>query len=273
MIEWVYEKNPPCDFFDVEFEAKDLLSYYGSVLVALATSALSIMTYLQTKRANSKSEEVNYLSLELQKKQMAIAEKSFQEELQRKRSDDKKDKEQDDRVRDVPKFEISILSYSSYYSNLMLKLLNVSDFPASSISSIGFDVLNKNGKKYKDSDGAIVDYVSVAQPKSRNLLKRGDSTTLTSYNYHLAIMQLLGDNYRKLGYISYDSTNKNCQDAGDFGILEYGKAKDEKGTPIFNFSVAMDISNQVPLLYEMYLGSVNDVSQLTCMIDKVIDYG
>lgn len=82
-----------------------------------------------------------------------------------------------------------------------------------------------------------------------------------------------GRNHKDRIYISYDSTNKNCQDAGDFGILEYGKAKDEKGTPIFNFSVAMDNSNQVPLMYEMYPGSVNDVSQLTCMIDKVIDYG
>lgn len=82
-----------------------------------------------------------------------------------------------------------------------------------------------------------------------------------------------GRDHKDRIYISYDSTNKNCQDAGDFGILEYGKAKDEKGTPIFNFSVAMDNSNQVPLMYEMYPGSVNDVSQLTCMIDKVIDYG
>lgn len=29
-------------------------------------------------------------------------------------------------------------------------------------------------------------------------------------------------------YISYDSTNKNCE-AGDISLIEYGKAKDDRG--------------------------------------------
>ena len=33
-----------------------------------------------------------------------------------------------------------------------------------------------------------------------------------------------GRNHREKNYISYDSTNKNCQ-AGDFALVEYGKPK------------------------------------------------
>lgn len=73
-------------------------------------------------------------------------------------------------------------------------------------------------------------------------------------------------------YISYDSTNKNCQ-AGDIDLVEFGKAKDDKGLPVFNLSIAMDKTNRVPLFYEEYPGSVTDVSQFTFMVDKVIDYG
>ena len=73
-------------------------------------------------------------------------------------------------------------------------------------------------------------------------------------------------------YISYDSTNKNCE-AGDISLIEYGKAKDDRGIPIFNVAVAFDKTNRVPLLYEEYPGSVVDVSQFTFLVDKVIDYG
>ena len=73
-------------------------------------------------------------------------------------------------------------------------------------------------------------------------------------------------------YISYDSTNKNSE-AGDIGIVEFGKAKDDKGLPVFNLSIAMDKTNRVPLFYEEYPGSVTDVSQFTFMVDKVIEYG
>jgi transposase len=78
--------------------------------------------------------------------------------------------------------------------------------------------------------------------------------------------------HRSRIYISYDSTNKNS-DAGDISIVEYGKAKDDKGLPVFNLSIAMDKTNRVPLFYEEYPGSVTDVSQFTFMVDKVIEYG
>ena len=72
-------------------------------------------------------------------------------------------------------------------------------------------------------------------------------------------------------YISYDSTNKNCQ-AGDIDIVEYGKAKADQGLPVFNLAIAYDKNNRVPLFYEEYPGSINDVSQFKYMVDKVEQY-
>lgn len=79
-------------------------------------------------------------------------------------------------------------------------------------------------------------------------------------------------NKRQKIYLSYDSTNKNCQ-AGDIDLVEYGNAKVDAGLPIFNYSVACDSANRTPLFYELYPGSLNDVSQLICMIDKAHGYG
>jgi hypothetical protein len=79
-------------------------------------------------------------------------------------------------------------------------------------------------------------------------------------------------NHRERIYISYDSTNKNCQ-AGDVDIVEFGHAKDDKGLPVFNYAVAYDKTNREPLFYEEYPGSIVDVSQLQFMLEKARSYG
>ena len=81
-----------------------------------------------------------------------------------------------------------------------------------------------------------------------------------------------GRDHREKIYISYDSTNKHCQ-AGDVGIAEYGHEKDRQNKPVFNYAVAYDRTNRLPLFYEAYPGSVNDVSQLQHMLDKAAAYG
>ena len=78
--------------------------------------------------------------------------------------------------------------------------------------------------------------------------------------------------HREKIYISYDSTNKNCQ-AGDIEMVEYGHAKEDHGLPVFNYAVAYDTNNREPLFYEKYPGSINDVSQLTFMLEKAAGYG
>jgi len=78
--------------------------------------------------------------------------------------------------------------------------------------------------------------------------------------------------HREKIYISYDSTNKNCQ-AGDVEFVEFGHAKDDQNKPILNYSIAYDKNNREPLFYEMYPGSIIDVSQLQYMLEKTEGYG
>ena len=73
-------------------------------------------------------------------------------------------------------------------------------------------------------------------------------------------------------YISYDSTNKNCQ-AGDIDFVEYGHPKEDTGTPVIHYSVAYDKNNAKPLYYEDYPGSIVDVSQLQYTLEKAGGYG
>lgn len=78
--------------------------------------------------------------------------------------------------------------------------------------------------------------------------------------------------HREKIYISYDSTNKNCQ-AGDVDFVEIGHAKDDQNKPVLNYSIAYDRNNREPLFYEMYPGSIVDVSQLQYMLEKAEGYG
>ena len=79
-------------------------------------------------------------------------------------------------------------------------------------------------------------------------------------------------NKRERIYVSYDSTNKNCE-AGDISMVEFGAAKIDTGAPVFNYAVGYDVYNSEPLVYEKYPGSINDVSQLQFMVEKVRSYG
>lgn len=79
-------------------------------------------------------------------------------------------------------------------------------------------------------------------------------------------------NRRERIYISYDSTNKNCE-AGNISMVEFGAAKVDTGLPVFNYAVGYDLNNSEPLMYEKYPGSINDVSQLQFMVEKVKGYG
>ena len=78
--------------------------------------------------------------------------------------------------------------------------------------------------------------------------------------------------HRQRIYVSYDSTNKNSQ-AGDIDLVEFGHPKEDCGLPIINVSLAYDKTNRVPLFYEEYPGSINDVSQLAYLIEKIHTFG
>ena len=78
--------------------------------------------------------------------------------------------------------------------------------------------------------------------------------------------------HREKIYISYDSTNKNCQ-AGDLRFVEFGKPKVDQGLPVFNYAIAYDTGNKEPLFYEEYPGSINDVAQFQYMVEKTYGFG
>lgn len=78
--------------------------------------------------------------------------------------------------------------------------------------------------------------------------------------------------HREKIYISYDSTNKISQ-AGDIEIVELGHAKKGLETEIFNYAIAFDRNNQLPLYYESYPGSIVDISQLQYTLKKAKGYG
>ena len=79
-------------------------------------------------------------------------------------------------------------------------------------------------------------------------------------------------NHREKIYISYDSTSKHCE-AGDLRIVEKGHSKENEETNIFNYAVAYDTQNREPLFYELYPGSINDISQFQCTVDRARGYG
>jgi len=78
--------------------------------------------------------------------------------------------------------------------------------------------------------------------------------------------------HREKIYISYDSTNKDCQ-AGDIDFVEVGHSKDDQSKPVLKYSIGYDTNNREPLFYEMYPGSIVDVSQLQYMLEKAKGYG
>lgn len=78
--------------------------------------------------------------------------------------------------------------------------------------------------------------------------------------------------HREKIYISYDSTNKKNQ-AGDIDCVEVGHSKSGISDKIFNYAVAYDTGNRVPVFYEQYPGSITDVTQLHQMIGKAQSFG
>ncbi|MEE0363310.1 MAG: hypothetical protein UD575_00380 [Oscillospiraceae bacterium] len=133
IIEKLYYAKAPFKLFEVSYEAKDILAYYGSVLSFAGATILGILTLRQNKKAQEKSDEVNRLQIEFQKKSMAMAEAQY---AQSKAA-----------TSTVPKFEISLHSYNGNYANLELCLKNVSSIFASNISFISFLIQDEDANE------------------------------------------------------------------------------------------------------------------------------
>lgn len=58
-------------------------------------------------------------------------------------------------------------------------------------------------------------------------------------------------------YVSYDSSNMNTV-AGSLTLAEYGHAKDNPDLPQVNLSIGYNQTDEVPMFYEIYPGSIID---------------
>ncbi|MBR4062173.1 MAG: hypothetical protein IKK01_03830 [Clostridia bacterium] len=152
IVDKIFYTEPPADFFYTHYEVSDILSYYASVLSLLGTAILGILTLRQNKIAQEKSEEVNRLQLELQRKSMAMAEAQYK-------------KDEDDNSL-PPKFEITLKGYSGTYCNMRLEIKNVSSIIASSISPISLVATNVDNQKIASAKELKIDARSLSSAQA-----------------------------------------------------------------------------------------------------------
>lgn len=73
-------------------------------------------------------------------------------------------------------------------------------------------------------------------------------------------------------YISYDSSNMNTV-AGNLTLAEYGHAKDDPDLPQINLSIGYNQTDNIPLFYELYPGSIIDNTECQKMVERANTYG
>lgn len=151
IVEKLYYTTAPCEFFEVEYDAKDILSYYGSVLSFIGATILGILTLRQNRKAQEKSDEVNRLQLELQRKSMAMAEALYSQNAASTKA--------------IPKFEISLYGYSGNYANLNLRIKNVSSIIASNICLISFVIQRDDDEVIFNADQSSIKQHSLPPEK------------------------------------------------------------------------------------------------------------
>ena len=155
LIDILYYINPPFEFFKVSYENKDILSYYGGALSFIGSVLLGVITIIQNKKAQDKSDEVNRLKLELQLKSMAMAEEQYKktqiiEEI-------------------APKFEIKMSVYHGTYANIKLEMKNVTSTIVSSISPLSFKALDENSSEIARAKDIKVKKPSLSSAQSTQI--------------------------------------------------------------------------------------------------------
>jgi len=192
-LNWIYYLNAPWEFFKLGYELPHLLSYYGAVLTFLGTVSLGIITVYQNYMSQQKTDEINKLTLELQKKSMAMAEQRYE-------------KEQLNEIKyNAPKLELKNRGSNGHYMNLQAELTNVSNLIVSGIKSISFTV--------SDETNAIVLTSEKVKVKETSLTP-GTSTIIQFHND-----QLKSENSLKKYKITWDF---QCED--QYGNTHYLKA-------------------------------------------------
>lgn len=160
----IYYSKVPFHFFYVGYDISNILDYYGSILTFIGTLILGIITVYQNYVSQKKTDEVNKLTLELQKKSMAMAEKSYEKEKLCETN------------KNTPKFEVRNLGYNGCYMNLYAELKNVSSIIVSGIKSVSFEVFDEFNTTVTTSDKVKSDVFS---------LSPGEKTKIEFHNSEL----------------------------------------------------------------------------------------
>lgn len=145
IINHIYYLEAPSKFFITDLNVADFVVYYASALSFLGSLILGMLTLYQNKRAQEKTDEINKLQLEMQKRSMELAERQYKQETEAL----------------IPKFNISILSYSGHYLNPRIIIKNVSSILISDLTFISSFV--------KDDQENIIRKVTEHKIKSRSL--------------------------------------------------------------------------------------------------------
>lgn len=133
ILNQIYYSETPFDLFVVGYDVSNILEYYGAVLTFIGTVSLGIITVYQNHISQEKTDEVNRLTLELQRKSMLLAEQNY-----------KSNKLQEEN-KNIPKFELRNTHSNGRYLNLGSILKNVSNIIVSGIKTISFEVLDVSG--------------------------------------------------------------------------------------------------------------------------------
>lgn len=155
IIDKIFYLTPPFDLLYVHYESSDILVYYSSIFSFLGTIILGALTLRQNKIAQDKSDEVNRLQLELQKKSMAMAEEEYKKNPHTKPS--------------FPKFEVELKGYSRYYQNASFTIKNVCSSIVSSLTVLSVSAYDSNETLIGESS---------KQKLSNKSLSSGETTKL-----------------------------------------------------------------------------------------------
>ncbi|WP_029905868.1 IS1634 family transposase [Mycoplasmopsis opalescens] len=86
-------------------------------------------------------------------------------------------------------------------------------------------------------------------------------------NYQRNLNNNVNSSYVNIDSINVNTSSKNVKKA------EYGYATENKNEPIINIGLVTDQINNFPLFYEIYAGSVTDMTQCDILIEKIKTIG
>lgn len=203
VINAVYYMEAPCSFLKVGYDISSILNFYGAVLTFIGTVSLGIITVFQNYLSQKKSDEVNRLTLELQKKSMVLAEQKYEKEKQFEKN------------KNIPKFEIHNVSSNGNYMNLQVTMKNVSNNIVSSIKPISFTVIDDKNSILISSDNIKIDKFSLMQ---------GDEAHIRFNNAMLKEQNVVNGQQTSVSYKNI-TINWSFQCDDSYGDTNYFKAK------------------------------------------------